>query len=617
MKIKFTCIIFLITFQISNTLIAQDVSVDYYRSGLKQKYNGEWIKALNTWFQGFSSDEINPNIGFAYIETVAEENQSHFNDFASEIYMWGISGDNYDKYTRSINIEAKTIIPLLEDDEAKEWNNLIKNSDKYLLVKIREFWLKNDPTPTTKLNERLIEHKYRISYARKSYILDKKSIYQTDDRGPVFVKYGKPQIIKYGNLANVAELQYWVPDMRARSKIEQDVVTFPTYELWVYDNVFTNKKLSFLFAEAMGTPFKLVKGIEELIPGRGFRGFNRFPIGIYVQLMYYQTLSLFDDTASERYSELSSNMERYNSGTRSAPSIQMLKGIQMRFAARDKENLEQKYAPKVKSQLDEFIRPINIVEAHTRLLDKNNNPKLAFIQISLPTQLNIAKTITNTLIIHNNQWKEVGRINAIPEDPEDAVSVFMIDHVDSTYNYTLVSNAITLKPHYTVTKEGNTALNIFVGKKRITTPGLLNTDLTELEISDLIVGIDLPETSDLVDYPFPVMPTKSIYRGDLLKVYLEIYHLLLGESGQTSYRISFKMTKSGKKGLLNKFIGRGRSKDIITQEYINQSRDRRVNEFVTFDISKFKDGEYEFLIEVTDLISGKSKYRIGEFIIDK
>ena len=56
---------------------------------------------------------------------------------------------------------------------------------------VRLFWRKRDPTPGTLENERLLEHYYRLKFARASFAIPVKPFY--DDRGKVFLRYGKPQ----------------------------------------------------------------------------------------------------------------------------------------------------------------------------------------------------------------------------------------------------------------------------------------------------------------------------------------------------------------------------------------------------------------------------------------
>ncbi len=55
----------------------------------------------------------------------------------------------------------------------------------------REFWESRDPEPLTALNERLLEHYRRVSFAREFFAFGKDP---WDDRGKVYVRFGEPDV---------------------------------------------------------------------------------------------------------------------------------------------------------------------------------------------------------------------------------------------------------------------------------------------------------------------------------------------------------------------------------------------------------------------------------------
>ena len=108
---------------------------------------------------------------------------------------------------------------------------------------------------------------------------------------------------------------------------------------------------------------------------------------------------------------------------------------------------------------------------------------------------------------------------------------------------------------------------------------------------------------------------KQIVKGDPLLVYVEVYHLFFSGDNKTKYTIDFQVSRNGEKGIFNKLIGRGKKKEVISQTYTNESQESTVKERVSFDINDLKKGDYEFLLEITDLISGQKKRRLGNFKI--
>ena len=78
------------------------------------------------------------------------------------------------------------------------------------MIEIKSFWVNIDPTPTTVTNERLLEHWQRIAHARKNFRNNKNTVYGTDDRGLIYVKYGEPERITRGSLGTKrADFKVW------------------------------------------------------------------------------------------------------------------------------------------------------------------------------------------------------------------------------------------------------------------------------------------------------------------------------------------------------------------------------------------------------------------------
>ncbi|MCH8286913.1 hypothetical protein IIB79_10360 [candidate division KSB1 bacterium] len=154
----------------SNTVYSQE-SLDLYEIGVAERDNGHFSNALCAWLDGKYQLEIegkvDPRIGIAFIELAAEMENRIFYDRATELYMWGFSGNSVAEFKETISSEVERIKPLLEEDVKKRWDTLLEGNDPLLLSKIRGFWFDRDLTPVTLLNERLIEHWERIVYSKE------------------------------------------------------------------------------------------------------------------------------------------------------------------------------------------------------------------------------------------------------------------------------------------------------------------------------------------------------------------------------------------------------------------------------------------------------------------
>jgi GWxTD domain-containing protein len=77
-------------------------------------------------------------------------------------------------------------------DELNEFMTL--QTDEQREDFLRRFWKRRDPTPTTEINERKIEHERRVRYADQHFKAPGADFW--DDRGMIYIKYGEPEYIE-------------------------------------------------------------------------------------------------------------------------------------------------------------------------------------------------------------------------------------------------------------------------------------------------------------------------------------------------------------------------------------------------------------------------------------
>ena len=150
-----------------------------------------------------------------------------------------------------------------------------------------------------------------------------------------------------------------------------------------------------------------------------------------------------------------------------------------------------------------------------------------------------------------------------------------------------------------------TAEVIGLGKTWAEAPPPLSPDRSRLELSDLLIGVATPEEAGMTRLPFPVVPTQRIWQSDLVKVYLEIYHLGLDEDGLGHFTIDFEVAK---------LKGDERSKDqSIALTFELDAAASTTKESFQVDITKLTPAKYEMLVTVTDTVSGQRKQRTARF----
>jgi len=648
---------------------------DFYSLGLKLKEKKDFSGALETWYTGketYSTQNKNdPRIGIAYIELAASLNDKNFYSNAVQMYMWGFSGKSIEPYRKIISEEIARIEPLLDDEEIKTLKSLLNNNDPELIKYIREFWFKKDVTATTELNERLLEHWERITYARAHFTKAHNSPYGTDDRGTIFVKYGHPKFIRSGRLGNdIIELKNRIDEIKIdrESNLNVEVIDrfgkkgidaiitdqhdyqmnvgsiadfqwYPEYELWIYDNLNGEEKVVFLFGSPHDRRYGLLESVEELIPSKLFSkryelkvkknsGTRGLSTGFLIQMMYYSQLRLDDDSFLDKYQELNSVWESHISSN-IPPSWGVAFGIRQNFIFRDRNDPVKRDLPNDRSRFGDIFIPVNILSKQIRTLDDNNQSQIAVIAISQPEKsaienlrdsikIKLSNTVykpVHTLIVRDNSWRELTRYTDEKPEKMYSLSTFQMSHIDSSFNMIIASEAyvdVSFTP-----EDSNAAVSIsvpFLGSAVLENLAPLNKDVSSLEISDMITGIILPEDFEKEKYPFPVFPSEKIKNDSPLAVYIEVYHLKMGPDSRAQFEVTFRLEKPAKRGILKRLFRRGKPESVSITSTFNSSTSTS-REYIGFDISKLEAGEYEFQIIVRDMQSGQRKSRTGKFSV--
>ncbi len=249
-----------------------------YETGLKEVKKGQWKSALVTWETALhvqdTQKSIEMKMAVQYIQTVTAHNDSSRFTDAGEFYLNAFKQASWNRDPKSINEELSRILPLIPYKEQKKWKKEIKKRNSNIFHKVVTFWEIQDPITSTPVNERLIEHWQRIAYARKHFTRAQNSVYKTDDRGLIYVRFGKPDIEE----KNVALPPNLIPDpvtggpLRVNGMMYRPVVPIIIEtDLWKY--TFSNRQEPsyYLFGtNQKGGGFALQKGIMHMIPSNGY-----------------------------------------------------------------------------------------------------------------------------------------------------------------------------------------------------------------------------------------------------------------------------------------------------------------------------------------------------------
>lgn len=463
---------------------------------------------------------------------------------------------------------------------------------------IRRFWVLNDPTPTTPVNERRVEHYRRIYHARTNYAegLDPLSLLGWDRRGDIYIRFGapdhqswsdflvfetKPEVAKVknriNNLAHNALLEV-VPPRHLHSssvtggsggQVSADVRGIPTFPLprrttlmrdgvetgyewesWIYGNVGGGIEITF---------------IDEI--GKGFYKFARTPPGSPNHLLWQQ---LAPETVVGRIvSETPSTYDHAYGG----------------------------------DPLDLFVSTASFrgEDGHTDL------------EVYLGVPLEAVRTPSGTAVIerdvafYDQDWKLASRTSDHISEPVAASvpteSGLLVDQVRAP----LRPGRYYLAAQVRQAESGR----IQIHKSTIDVPGFHVSD-ENFDVSDLeVAGRVDPVTGTITEkwrkgqLEVVPLPTHRAPPGQPVALYFEIYGLSRDTYGKTRYRVDYEV-ETGESGWsiagsIGRLVGAGPDEETsrVSYEHEGDSRDEQMH--VNLSLPPASSGPTRVTVRVTDL----------------
>lgn len=327
-------------------LFAQPTSA--YQEGLEQLYRGDVDKALSFWETNYSEQSrVDSRIGFEFIRIVAERGMNGRFESATEMYYKAILNGTGANSRIAIRQEIERLKPIIGEGIYRQWTEWWQAEQDKLRSDIRGFWIRLDPTPAHTVNERLVEHWQRIAEARDRYNKNMSTIYGTDERALVYVRYGEPDRVKNGLLTlQDMNIKPWLERQIIRRKsnmsddpagmdyeeqelpqLQQQTLEFilyenhryPEYEIWFYDDIAVenDQPVPFIFGTNIrNDQFEMLETVEAFIPERAYSTeafeerdmlqFTRAGItpALMLQMLYYEQLSGVDAFFEQRLNTL-------------------------------------------------------------------------------------------------------------------------------------------------------------------------------------------------------------------------------------------------------------------------------------------------------------------------
>lgn len=582
--------------------------VKSHQDSVRGYYNlGQLLLALNKNKEGLQvlKDGLKVNSNYPPIHrALAEAYLLNGNGaLCTEVYYYWLSHET-DKNILTTEYQLAELS--MSDDEQKELKKISFEEKSHYLTK---YWRARDPDPISILNERLLEHFYRVAYS-KNHFRTVLSPLGFDDRGKVYIRWGPPEE-KYSDPMPVLN---------------------PSFDNLLAD--YTNSSLFGEIGGALPSPMSMaIRGNESWA---------------YPSISYYL---VFDFVAyGGFYREVRSLIDAFvGAAPGSEASISVAEGqdaysdwYALQQLYRDRSHISGLYASMGNRSVSAFASEImHDVPSEKIIAKQTSKPRF-----SLSTNL-----IPLDYIVRPAQFRgDSGRTRVDVAYGLNLDQFKPLAHTDSAFTFsfknTLVffdtsnmrvlhrqfqqDKAYPLKYDYSkISFSGESVCELLPGdyemafqmletsnkkgqfnQEKIKIKDFLGKDLmiSDLKLSPKIdfFGIDEKtgrEKLKVMPYPFnQVLQNQQIY------VYFEVYNLMLAPDNKSKYEISLKMERETAKGeyatavikSFGKIFTKGKAREIETT-YMGQGDNQTAIEYILLDVSKLESGRSRLTVTVKDL----------------
>lgn len=612
-----------------------------YKQGLEKLQSGDWHAAVKTWGAALKKQEVAGRIemkmAVSYIRTVTKYGQDSLYTKASNYYLNAFRQAGWKWEAEALKQEFARLMPIVPRSEQKEWKKEIKKEDPAIFDKVVKFWMMQDPIVSTDVNERVIEHWRRIAYAREHFTRAHNTVYHTDDRGLIYVKYGKPDVEE----KNVVTPPNEIEDPIMGGPLRVNGMTFHPMiplildtDIWRYNFSNRNEPSYYLFGSDVkgGGGYGLQVGIMHMIPTYGYSftmaGLDRDGGALMIKYSMIRKLLGVTGYYHEIYRELTNAIIAKNANRNAGSAVFEDPGIlhQFEFEEVEQSNRRDRESPASTTSLVTGSNQIPIDYNYFRYLNKENkteyllvlNPKLKKLDKRLDTK-NLKKhpvkdlSMKSSLLnIDNNGRRHVFArrdYNLLQiMDTRGNISYFF--NPDTT-GYSPITSIDIFGDVGIVEHPTRFPMNIFSnnglkhdsvayqGVQPIFSTGPLQLDLPQplkwkpgkIEISDPILGYR-QNVNENKRIPFTPVLDPTFWNGDEILVFFEVY-----DHNIPNYSIEFSYEKYRDSILLKKPKAYNQNANVTALFKREANHERK---WFYLKLNGFETGAYNLKMTVRD-----------------
>lgn len=645
---RFTLLLILSLFTLTS-IRAQTKDSSYYERGMDFYNSGDINSALQTWIDAFNEIEdsslIDPRIGSSFIEIVAKNKLTTLYQASTMLYYWSLSSTGKGEFEEYLTKEILKSEAIFDQFEFKKYKNMLKHELFSVSRIVKQKWLSLDPTSGSRTNERLIEHWERIAYSKENFTKASNTIFGTDDRANLYIKFGKPGLIYKGTLDyNSGVIHSSISTvLNTNSNEVKDLIDdtlmsyYPAdYEIWVYPFLSERGRFVKIFGDKYTTlSFQEIEVITDFIPAYAFnksQGVSKpgatYTPGFFLLYNYLQQLSTFDSYFSSQFVELNEVLAFPNQGITSKPVSTDANWVfpQVRSAAADMNRIVFD-APAEESSYLKALDDIEIQVRDFKYFDEVGRPVTFYVMNSYPLyrmldymvkdeRTNLEDyLLSHSLSLVNNTEISIETINDSPSLPfltkkivHPAQSIFKIlddkKDLELVFSVQLYDELETNKPSDNILPKSLKATGGYTFNE--TEARKTNT---EFELSDIMIGYQFDKVNLEDEITFLVSIDNKIPDFSNLFLHFQTINLQLNEEGKTNLNIELSVKQ--KKSVLG-FFRRNKTNSI---SFNYQDRSTQIRENLEFELVDRNPGNYELTIRVTDENSKSYKTKKIDFEI--
>ncbi len=489
----------------------------------------------------------------------------------SEAYLFDGNGDGgTEEYYRWLELE--TDAKLLSEEYAiaelvmspEEIEDFRQSADRKL--HLVQFWKKMAPYIITGMNERLVEHLFRVLYARIAFHTTQ-GMFGFDDRGKAYIRWGEPEERGRNFMIDGArEAESWY---------------YPSYGLY----------MAFDFVNLSGGYFHEVPSLLDAAWG----GWDRNSVAYHLYNRIADLGGIYAMMASKPYDSFTFDVMEY---------------------AREKQDTKLRIMPRNEIKLDisglQFIHRLTQFRGDSgkTLLDLAYGVPLE--QMSIPvdapdtTRLHFSSDFVMTDSL-SNRYLHMRNDNECPCPPEfDYSRVHFLTKMEGYAKpgkYMMAFQVLEYNTQRADFSQSPIAIRDFTGDS------LTVSDIKLSRFIHVLSPASPPQPEMLYVEPYPYM---KIHRASPIYLYFEVYNLSLEPGGGTRCRISVSVEARRSTGdylTLPVNVLRGITSpgavQIMESEYLRQGNDRMSREYLELDLSGLEKGPVRIAVTVNDLLGGK------------